>query len=225
MGKKKKLKQKRHQQTKQRKRLRQRRRKKARKSSEPTHDFADHRTGARISKQLLNSHQHPIHECWINDNWQEQGIAQIIVSRKLPLVGYVSGVYLVDTKCLGLKNTFLSLQLTAAEYDKFITQIAKRSQAFNLIECAYNLANAIIHGGILYAEKIGFQPHHEFADTKHVLGPAIESEIHVPFGDEDGKPHYISGPDDDWEAILEKLKQTVGDGNFHFTVMNLPNDF
>ncbi len=39
----------------------------------------------------------------------------------------------------------------------------------------------------------------------------------IKFG-KDGKPFYIAGPHDNARFIMSKLKQTAGEGNYHFLV-------
>ena len=38
-------------------------------------------------------------------------------------------------------------------------------------------------------------------------------------GGDDGRPCYVSGPDDDVEAILSHLESRFGPGGFTFTIM------
>src|ERR1700710_2826552 len=47
----------------------------------------------------------PIYTCLVNADWQEAGMANVIVMRQ-HVNGHVSGgIYLVDLQCLGVKDT------------------------------------------------------------------------------------------------------------------------
>jgi len=188
--------------------------------------FTSSFTGISLShRQIKKSNQYPIHEIRISNNWQENGLAYIWLSRKTPLA-FIIGVYLVDVRCLGLKNTFVSACKTEQEYEDDKTLIEKKFQdSFRLKTCSYELANIIIYGGIAYAEQFGFQPQKDFHLSKYVLGDKIRPQQHIQFGDEDGKPFFINGPDDDVDFIIQKLTKAVGKDGFHFLLQTSPEEF
>ena len=51
----------------------------------------------------------PIGKCYINPDWEEDGLAHIIVTRERAGGKLVYGSFLVDTLCLGIKDAELSL--------------------------------------------------------------------------------------------------------------------
>ena len=140
------------------------------------------------------------------------------MSRQQPNGNLVFGSYLVDPYCLGLKNTYcnadISPQLFHQEYLPAALGDAKA------ISISPALAHEIIYGSIDYAAQFGFRPHSDFGLSRQVLDP----EDHHPrtgavgFG-YGGKPLYVSGPDDNVEAILRQLARTAGEGNFDYVVL------
>jgi hypothetical protein len=85
--------------------------------------------------------------------------------------------------------------------------------------CDVDLAHEIIYGSIDYARQYGFEPHRDYAQASLVLDPP---EMHprkkrVTFG-KDGKPLFISGPNDNASFIYGTLMRTAGEGNFDFMV-------
>ena len=60
----------------------------------------------------------PIHECIIDENWQEEGISNVLVSRKRKNGNFVLGSYLIDTFCLGLKDTHYIHNIDFYEYEE-----------------------------------------------------------------------------------------------------------
>ena len=79
------------------------------------------------------------------------------------------------------------------------------------------LGRQIVYGAIGYARELGFEPHPDFARAAGYLGTWV-GECELTFG-RDGKPMYISGPHDDGEKIIRKLRRSLGDGNYDFVHM------
>lgn len=166
-------------------------------------------------KQIKRAKDFPIYECLVESQWQQQGMANILISRKQPNENLVIGVYLVDIYCLGLKNTFSNANVSLSDYESQLK--AKIYQNKSHINCHPRLAHRIIYGSIEYAGKLGFKPQKDFKLSKFILDDPAEVDLSfdVEFG-KDGKPCYIAGPDDDVDAIMRKLSNNVGEGNFNF---------
>lgn len=163
---------------------------------------------------VRSARRFPVFESLINDNWQDQGMANILLSRRQPDGNYVIGVYLTDMFCLGVKNTFCNANISSEQYASLKLNLKRDAP---LIPCDPRLAKAIIYGAIDYAKQWGFEPQKDFSLSRFVLGERMENdpEHSVSFG-KDGKPCYISGPDDDVDFIMNKLRKTAGDGNFEY---------
>jgi hypothetical protein len=159
----------------------------------------------------------PIFECLINPDWPSSGLATVIVARQQDSARVVFGSYLLDTYCLGLKNTFCNCNLPLSEYRNRLR--AKTIERTGAAPCSPEYAHQVIYGAIDYAESLGFRPHRDFALSRFVLEEreTIPPNAELKFG-KDGKPFYISGPNDDYEAILDHLEKRVGRDDFHFIV-------
>ena len=165
---------------------------------------------------IRNAHNFPFLECLINESWREHGLANILVVRQQPNGLVAFGVFLVDTGCLGVKNAFCDSNVARTRYQEFRERFEERN---NGIPCTPSLAHEIIYGGLEYAAKIGFKPHKDFALSREILDPCekVTFDGQVEFG-KDGKPCYVSGPNDNVNRILNHLEKTLGSGNFHFLV-------
>lgn len=174
--------------------------------------------------QIRHAREYPIHECWISRSWKKQGISNIILSRKQPDEDIVFGVYLVDLFCLGLKDTFYNANFNQFRYENELRDPAIDRQ--DMIECPVPLAMEIIYGAIDYAANLGFSPHKDFKLGKYILEEKERVNItgKVEFG-KDGMPFYVAGRDDDVDRIMATLKNSVGEGNFHFIVPVTGSDF
>ena len=162
--------------------------------------------------------EYPYEGCWVQDSWEEDGLAVVVVARRQPNGNIVFGNYLVDYYCLGLKNTFWDVDVPQGEFDQYYVATIIAS-AGSPISISTALAHEIVHGGIEYAAQFGFRPQRDFALSRYVLDPPDKHPRsgEVEFG-KDGKPFYVSGPHDNVDAIMRQLTRTVGEDNFHFMI-------
>jgi len=149
---------------------------------------------------VKKAEQYPVYECHINECWQDDGLATIFIVRQLPNLKFILGTYLVDTLCLGLKNTFCNANLP---YSSIQTALSKSHQ--EMINIEYEDARSIIFGGMEYANKFGFDPNRDWVDSRYVVEPERPFNKKFEFG-RDGKPIYIQGPDDNPFEIMSKLE-------------------
>jgi hypothetical protein len=168
----------------------------------------------------------PIAECWISADWQKAGICSIVVARKHATGNMTFGIYLVDTFCLGLKNSNPVFNKLEYEYEDLLDKIFDPHIA-GKEAIDYALAHNIIYGAIAYAEDLGFKPQKDWALSQMILEDDTEDIelIEVEFG-KDGKPLFMNGPYDNVQKVLNTLKQSVGEGNYHYLIqIEDPADF
>jgi hypothetical protein len=159
----------------------------------------------------------PIFECVINEDWAEGGIAQIMVARQKRQGSFIVGVYIVDTFCLGLKNTLFYGNLTPYEYEEQKSKVARSTQ-LTWQQIPANTCFNIIYGAIEYAEDMGFQPNKDFDVTEYILDDVESIEFEdIEFG-KNGKPFYFGGPHDDYRKVMSTLNRNVGEGRFDYVL-------
>ncbi len=124
--------------------------------------------------------------------------------------------YLVDTWCLGLKDAAGPRSMDRRRLGGFIQQIFSAWDE-PAVQAPLELGRQLVYGAIGYARKLGFEPHADYGRAAGYL-EAWDGECELTFG-RDGKPTYISGPDDDGERIIRKLRRGLGDGNYDFVHM------
>ena len=123
---------------------------------------------------------------------------------------------LVDTWCLGVKDAAGPRPVDRRRLGGFIQQIFSAWDE-PAVQVPLELGRQIVYGAIGYARELGFEPHADFGRAAVYLG-AWDRECELTFG-RDGKPMYISGPHDDGEKIIRKLRRRLGDGNYDFMHM------
>ena len=156
----------------------------------------------------------PFYKCWsIGDD--ENGMKQIVVSRQKANGKLVVGFYLVDYFCLGLKDTFYKEFDDEDELsDVFFENVPFEAERIEIDEV---YAQNFIYGAIEFAEDHGFEPAKDFRVTEYLLDEVDDIEyMEIEFGD-NGKVHYLSGPEDDIAKNLKILRENVGIDNFEFT--------
>ena len=157
----------------------------------------------------------PIYQCLIDKEWEKESFSPIIVSRQKPNGNFIFGAYIVDLKCLGVKNAGYDHDLGLAEYNEQVERYGGIMDT-NFVEIDPNLCFNIIYAAVEFAEDCGFKPHKDFSVCKYILDDVEAIEyVDVPVG-KDGKPFFISGPFDNVPKILATLRKHVGEGNFDF---------
>ena len=165
--------------------------------------------------RIQHADQYPVQACYLNTDWQERGLARIVVTRRQENGRAMVGVFLVDIFCLGLKNTFCNEGLTTRQIDDDILPGCYQNEAPARI--GINYAKEIIYGAVDYARRLGLESHPNFELSRHVLGTEEFSKARgLQFGGPREKPLYIAGPDDDVPAVLRKLREKLGEDGFEF---------
>ena len=158
----------------------------------------------------------PVAKCIINDDWKESGMATILVARKMASGNFVVGSYIIDTFCLGLKNTHHWFNVDSNDFEGSILDLFQNRMDLNMIDCEPLLAYNIIYGGIEYAEDLGFEPQKDFDISEYILDNVKDIEfIDIEFG-QNGKPTYAAGPNDNVAKVIKTLEKNVGEGNFEY---------
>lgn len=147
------------------------------------------------------------------------GLAQIFVTR-VDRSQYLVCSFLVDYWCLGVKDAMGPKKLDRQKYEMMVSHSADNfGQDFQ--EISLRETQAIIFGAVDYAGKLGIDPHPDFEQAKTQLGPRPDGLPEIEFG-RDGNPFYINGPYDNPDKIINKLKASIGEGNFHFAIGGPP---
>lgn len=179
--------------------------------------------------------------CWVSPGWSQglsidghedwpgadepdepdaacSGLVGVTVARRhRPHRVAVCG-YLIDVYCLGVKNALGPRVMNDRDLPSFLGEFfAAFAEVEPPLTAPLELARHLVWGAADYADRLGFRPAPDFAPTAGHLGAWQEtSDITFGYG---GVPFYIQGPyDDDPDAVLRTLTESVGDGNFQFIV-------
>lgn len=159
----------------------------------------------------------PIEECYVTDDWQdEEGAeAEVIVARRHANGNYTFCVYVVDTRCLGLKSSVYRFNVTPDEYESYISDVVYDCG----IKISYNEAHNFIYGAIAFAEDYGIAPDKSFNLTQYVLEEDTED---IPFIEynygRDGRPYLIAETNLEASKYIPILDKSTG-GDYGLEIM------
>jgi hypothetical protein len=155
----------------------------------------------------------PIYKCYVNSEWEEAGMANVMVLRQHVTGSTTGAVFLVDLKCLGIKDTFWMFNVPEEDFYERLPGFEERFE-----EIDYTLAHNIIFAGHDFAMDFDIAPHKDFAVTKFILE---EDDDNIPLVDiavgENGVPHLITYAANQHLDALAKLRKNAGEGNYHYT--------
>jgi len=172
-----------------------------------------------LSGQMQWASSYPIHRCYIGDGiFGDTGMGVIFLTRALS-DGRIAMMYLlIDAHCLGVKDAGAQLT-TSAGFDRMFER-SQTSSSFSAADPAR--ARKLTEDAIAYAQSIGFPPHPDYRKVAPLWGDIDASACSETFTfGLDGQPSYFAGPNDDaarQNLIFRRLCETVGEGNFHFTI-------
>ncbi|TAF72469.1 MAG: hypothetical protein EAZ53_16125 [Bacteroidetes bacterium] len=168
---------------------------------------------------ISNARKLPIHAVYLAEEWNETGLASILVARKHPQGNITCAAYMVDLKCVGLKETYYFFNKTPEQFQEFIEDYSIK---LNLIKSDYNFVHNLIYGAIAFAEEFKISPQKDFAITQYILEEDTDDIplIDFEFG-ENGIPHLIVTPAmPSFIKYLANLKKFAGEGNYFYTIQD-----
>jgi hypothetical protein len=164
----------------------------------------------------LNGRKLPIDRCLVADGYENELLTLALIIRRQPSDYLSFAFFMIDRHCLGIKNCMFNCNMPAWEVEGLIESSTEQVGEMKEVSPVY--FHNLIYGALDYAESIGFAPEKNFKRAEYLLNPELVDEgiDDIEFG-MDGKPFYISGPDDNVRMILHTLNRTVGEGNYDYT--------
>lgn len=163
-----------------------------------------------------NGRKLPIERCLVSDGYKHGLLSMGLIIRKQPS-NYLSFAYfMIDRHCLGIKNIIVNCNVTSNTIEDLIATATNGLGPMEDVSPVF--FHNLVYGALDYAESIGFKPHKDFILAQYLLNPELVDDgiDDLEFG-MDGKPYFISGPNDNAQKILATLNKTVGEGNYNYT--------
>lgn len=177
----------------------------------------------RILNNLRNL---PVDKCLINESWQEDRFAKILVSRR-HTNGKFSVLYVeVDLASTGVSYSQLKLQLSPSDYESLISYWSPP----NAIATDYALINNIVIKAREFALSNGLLAYYYFAEEGHYMLEEDLSNlpsIDIIFRDKNNEISYTQTENQPYFMavdIVEALMKNMGEGNFTYSINGLDLD-
>lgn len=158
----------------------------------------------------------PVDSSMAGKNIFENGLGNVIISRKFPDGSLIVGIFLVDVYCLGVKDATL-MKMSRHEYEGMLQMAASADSLEDIKPCCLK---KLVTESVKYAANIGIAPHKDYKEAATLLEDIDCSECAAvyEFGC-NGKPFYISGPNETPARIRqvnETLRKHCGAGGYDF---------
>jgi hypothetical protein len=176
-----------------------------------------------LAEQMAAASSCPVLHSYISETvWDDGlggGLGGVLISRELPHGSVAFAMFLVDRSCLGVKDAFGRVT-SRAEYDRFVKET---NDHYELLRATPADVRNLVEGSVQYARDLGLEPHPDYRRLAPIFGDidAQDAEAEFQFGDENGKPHFMAGPNETPQRcyqILSILEHTCGKGGFDFTI-------
>lgn len=156
----------------------------------------------------------PLGDCYLTSGWEECGEAVACVVRIHPQHTYTVGVYLIDTFCLGVKDSYWYFSIDEHEFEELMVRL----NPYNLSQMSYEEVHNLIYGAVAFAEEGGIAPHESFKLTQYLLEEDTEDIpfIEYEFG-KDGKHFLCANNRLELSEYVPKLQKALGN-NFLYTL-------
>jgi hypothetical protein len=180
-----------------------------------------------ITERLTAAAKYPVLDCWIAKSIAEQGLGPVLLSRELPGGRVAVAVFLVDSYCLGVKDTWMEVLDRPSYAEKYQRKWLQRTP---VREAPPAEACKLLHDAVAYADSLGLRPHADYP-TAMLLFAGVDpagSDAVFEFG-KDGKPLFVAGPNDTparCKQILAAMNNTLGGPDkFHYMLPISADEF
>ena len=161
----------------------------------------------------------PIIDCYINRDWEESRLCNIVIYRQHASGNVTFCIYFVDLNCLGVTESSYQFNMPYESIEEMLNKSTELG--IFLMKTTYELVHNIIYAGIEFAEDFGFEPCREYKlTTKYFLAEDTNAIplVTIACGGKDGKPVYINTGFESTirqNQILAQLEKTAGAGNYN----------
>ncbi len=150
----------------------------------------------------------PIGKCYMTTDWEKCGEGIALVTRIHPQGTFTIGIYLIDTFCLGVKESRWKFSIDNYELEEVIRDFER----CNFSKVSYKEVHNLIYGSVAFAEEVGIQPNKSFELTRYILEEDTEDIPLIEYNYGKGGKHFLCAKDKiELSEYIPKLKKALGD--------------
>lgn len=133
--------------------------------------------------------------CYVNNAWQKDGLAELLVLKRIAGGTMAFAAFLVDMWCVGLKDAWGRINVTRSDFDELVERAGERLEVVRIDPAA---AWRIVAGGVRFCRRNGFRLPAHYERWTALLGDNAEctSADLSDFGIEGGKLRYVGTMED-----------------------------
>ena len=133
----------------------------------------------KVYSEILKAvNKWPLYKCWILYEGNKCHKVTVFVVRTIPNGNFILGSYLLDLLSLGIKDTFLAVNLSKSNLTKYESFDEKITEEL----ISYQDARSLILGSLAFAKKHGFAPHDDWEESKCMIESNEPYEAKFTFG-------------------------------------------
>jgi len=156
-------------------------------------------------------------DCLVTSVMWDEGLGNVVFSRKLADGQVAHATFLLDVFCIGVKDVALGVS-SPQRYSELIFGKLFARHAFE--RRAPEFIRKLIEGSVGYFRAMGIEPHADYGEASAICGDvdAAACPDDFQFGRE-GKPFFVSGPLDSPQRcarIINMLTTHCGRGEFDY---------
>ena len=174
---------------------------------------------AMSDKQFLRDkvRQAPVTECYMTTNYDETGIADVLIARQHKGGKYTIAAFYIDTYCTGVKDTCYHVRIDAEEYRKIADDLVDVGGK----KVSYEEAHNFIYGAIAFAEDAGIKPHENFALTQYILEEDTDDIPLIDFDyGKEGKYLLVASSRLEASKYLSLLEKNLAEDEYDYVIID-----
>jgi hypothetical protein len=177
---------------------------------------------AGLPERLAGAARFPVLDSCATEAFWDQGLGWVCLSRELPSNQVAYAVFLVDRYCLGVKDIAAAVTNRSTYESQVVRKMRRGFSARDLTPAA---VRKLVEEAVEYARSLGLHPHPDYQQARRIFGTIDPHEATDAFEfGKDGKPLFVSGPNDTPERcrhILKTLLQSCGPDGFHYLIRSM----
>ena len=163
---------------------------------------------------------YPVLHCCEFYSGFENGLTQVLFSRRLSGGNVAFAMFLVDHYCVGVKDVYFRIEPERHYVETFYDKLNER---FDREDMSPEAVRKLVESAVEYARDLGISPHADYPKVAPIFGDVDPSRCdeEFEFGNH-GRPCFVRGPFDSEEKmlrILATLEESCGPGNFDLLIM------
>jgi hypothetical protein len=159
--------------------------------------------------------------CYINAEWRDEGMAEILALRDVPGGGRILAAYLIDAWCIGLKDVFGRMNVTLEDFEEHLAHADSRGLKMAPIDPA--MARGLVAAAMRLSAQNGFHLPHRADRWACVVGVRSYANADLSlFEKPGGKYRYVGSMQDLRKRLIGSVDDFLSRSDIEFVISEGP---